>query len=117
MDLAVRIDERLFQRLGGTQFLIVIVQMRQVVHGQLAGQFSRRMGSHPVRDHEDMPARRPSLFILGEHDREGILVHGPPHSDVGPDHVLQVGNEGWFGWFHRLLLRQKRRHATAVKSA
>jgi hypothetical protein len=90
VDFRIRIENGLFQSFGGGQLAIVVIQVPDVLDGQFAGQFSRRMRPHPVGDQKRMAAVLPRLLVFGEHNGMRILIVGPAHPDVSSRDVLQA---------------------------
>ncbi len=70
-------------RLGRGACLGLVVVVRDVVAGELAGKLADGVGPHPVGDHEEVAARLPGLDLRGADDRVAILVVRPTHAGVG----------------------------------
>ena len=68
----------------------LVVRQLNDVGGEFAGQFTRRVGAHPVGDDEQMAALVPFFLAAGEHDGQGILVVRAPQTDVAKPHEVQT---------------------------
>ena len=55
VDLGVRLAQGGQDRFGWGDLLVFVVQMRYRIGGHLAGQLTRGVGAHAIRDDKDMP--------------------------------------------------------------
>ncbi len=96
MNLPIGVDDRLAERRGRFQFIVLAVGQGDVVHGQLAGQFPGRMSPHAVGHHEEVPPLLIVVKIRRQHDIPGILVILPAHTDISDggvaDAFVEVGH-------------------------
>ena len=71
-------DDRLARRQVGP----LLVGVRNVVGGDLAGEFAGGVGAHAVGHDEEVAARSPVAVVAGERHGERVLIAGAPHPDV-----------------------------------
>src|SRR4051794_13816614 len=93
MNGGVRFANRLPQSSRRIKIAQLEVGMWNVVHGELTCQFARRVGTHPVGDNHQMSTRGPRGYVVGHHNRNGILIIRAAHAQITERSMLQ--HECW----------------------
>ena len=73
--------------LGRRKLAVLVIQVRNAVGGDLAGQFAGRVSPHAVGHHEQVAAVAVQIGRVGDHLGQRVLIRRAAHADVA-----QVGN-------------------------
>jgi len=82
VDLAIGATHGFAERVAVGVFVESCVEMRDVVDGQFAGQFSSSVCSHPVSDNEQVALLLPVLDAAGQGDGHVVLIGRSTHTDI-----------------------------------
>jgi len=67
----------------GIEIAQLEIRVRNVVDGELAGQFTGRVRAHPVGDHQQVAAGCPRGDVARHNRSERILIVRAAHTQIG----------------------------------